>query len=294
MNIGIVKRLGFWRKNASTTQLGVYITQNAVWVFKGATEDHPAIEKQYPFQNKDWPQVFATIYSDFGPTKLQIVLGEAWYQLSIVDKPKVEANEIAQALVWSIKDMVSIPIDDLNLEYYDTPVVNRNKITLVVTNKAELRPLVEAIYSNHGIIAGLTIEQLALCNLDTIPFHAHLVISHYGDQNVLFTMMKDGKQYMQRRSRGFNDLQTIDEDDLANNKLDNLILELRRSMDFFESQLRQPPLQQIDLLIDGASQHIAKLLAEHFIQPINIIDKSSSVGAKMAALVYENFKREQS
>ena len=288
MSIDVFNRLVSWRKNSTKEKLGVYIAPDAGWVF-GKTTSGDVFEKKIVFKNKDWQQVFAEISANFGAVNFEIVLSASWYQLLIIDKPNIAENEIPLTLVWSIKDMVTIPVTDLQLDYYDSPIINRNKITVVVANKTELTPLVEAVYHHRGVICGMTIEQLAICNLHANSSQVHLVISHYADQNVLFTIVKNGQQYMQRRVRGFNDIHTMTADDFAGDVLNNLILEVRRSMDFFESQMRQPPVHNIDILMDGASHALAKVLADNFVQPIKVLN-NGSVGEQMATLVYQNFK----
>jgi MSHA biogenesis protein MshI len=71
---------------------------------------------------------------------------------------------------------------------------------------------------------------------------------------------------------------------------DNLSLEIQRSMDFFESQLRQPPVASIDLLVQGETDALAKAVAVNFNQPVKVVD-CDQVGAKMAELAFSEWQR---
>ena len=143
----------------------------------------------------------------------------------------------------------------------------------------------------HCEIAGITIEEMAVSNLLPSESQARLVISHLR-QDLLFTVVRDGEPYMHRRVRGFSDINTISAQDLAYGVADNLSLELQRSMDYFESQQRQPPVAAIDILIDGACEPLAQLLSANFNQTVNPVHKTS-VGNMMASLAYAELAKEE-
>lgn len=288
MNQGVLRHLMFWRNQKISNELGIYIADDNIWVYCPATIDADAIELVFPYHNKDWAQVFLSISSRFGAAKLNIVLCNSWYNILVADKPQVEANEIPQALVWAVKDMVSIPVQDLQLDYYESPIPNRKKISVICVEKKPLSSLVTAIYDANFQINTISIEQMALCCLDDTSEQAQLILSHYKEQDLLLTVIKNHCLYMQRRVRGFRDIDVISGDDLALGIADKLALELQRSMDYFESQMRQPPVNGIHLLIDGASEKLASLLNDNFSQSVEAISKTS-VGAKFAELAYLGF-----
>jgi len=140
---------------------------------------------------------------------------------------------------------------------------------------------------------GINIEEMAVTNLFTEEAQARLVLSHISGQELLLTVVRQGELFMQRRVRGFNQLDSVSAEDLAFGLADNLSLELQRSMDYFESQLRQAPVASIELLINGHVGKLAELVSANFNQKVNAIEVDS-VETKMAALALAEFNRDES
>lgn len=293
MDNSIFHRLAFWRKHSNATGLGMYVAPDAVWVHQPATADKEAVEMEFRLAGNNWAGVFSKIAEAFGHNRFQLVLSAAWYQLLQVDKPPVEPQEMPQALLWAVKDMVNVPVANIHLDYFDAPLASQNKVTVAVVDKSQLKQLVLAAVECHCDISGISIEEMAVCNLHPNDPQARLVISHYPGQDLLFTVVRDGEPCMQRRVRGFGELDTITAQDLSYGAADNLSLELQRSMDYFESQLRQPPVTAIDILVGGASDTLAQLVGANFNQAVTSIPKSS-VGIAMATLAYTEMNREES
>ncbi len=289
MDKKLMTRLAFWRAAATTTSLGVYVCDDKLWVYAPAT---PRLAEQwlsFDLHQNQWQSAFAELAKSFPQAQLQIVLASSHYQLLVADKPNVDKAELAQALIWSIKDMVTLPVPQIHLDYFESPLPS-NKITVVVVDKDKLVNLVQAINAQGLSILGLSIEELAMTNLFIEDNQARLVVSHHAGQELLLTVVKQGQLYMQRRVRGFSGLYKAEVDELNYGLADNLSLEIQRSMDYFESQLRQSPVASIELLTDGAASALAKLVSANFNQAVNVIEKST-VGARMAGLAFSELSR---
>jgi len=289
MDKRLISRLAFWQKKAISIDLGVYVCTDKLWVYAPATDDQAEKWLSFELQNEQWQTAFAALAHTFPNARLQIVLVSSCYQLLVADKPNVNAEELPQALLWSIKDMVTIPVPQIHLDYFEPPLPS-NKISVVVVTKDYLVNLVQAIHGQGLSVAGISIEELAMTNLFIDDNQARLIVSHHTGQELLLTVVKQGQLYMQRRVRGFMQLDKTDVDQLHYGLADNLSLEIQRSMDYFESQLRQAPVASIELLVDGAVDVLAKLVSANFNQAVNVIDKSS-VGARMAGLAFSEFSR---
>lgn len=289
MDKRLISRLAFWQKKATSIDLGVYVCTDKLWVYAPATDDTAEQWLSFELQNEQWQTAFAALARTFPNARLQIVLVSSCYQLLVADKPNVNAEELPQALLWSIKDMVTIPVPQIHLDYFEPPLPS-NKISVVVVTKDYLVNLVQAIHGQGLSVAGISIEELAMTNLFIDDNQARLIVSHHTGQELLLTVVKQGQLYMQRRVRGFMQLDKTDVDQLHYGLADNLSLEIQRSMDYFESQLRQAPVASIELLADGAVDALAKLVSANFNQAVNVIDKST-VGARMAGLAFSEFSR---
>lgn len=71
-----------------------------------------------------------------------------------------------------------------------------------------------------------------------------MLVMHQPGQDLLIQIVRKGVIYFSRRARGFNRLSDITADELQYDVINNLLLELQRSMDYFESQLKQPKQEQ--------------------------------------------------
>lgn len=289
MDKRLINRLAFWQNKSTPIDLGVYVCTDKLWVYAPATANLAPQWLTFELQNQQWQTAFAALAHTFPNARLQMVLASGSYQLLVADKPNVNAEELPHALMWSIKDMVTIPVAQIHLDYFESPLPS-NKITVVVVAKDYLINIVEAIHGQGLRVAGISIEELAMTNLFIDDNQARLIVSHHTGQELLLTVVKQGQLYMQRRVRGFMQLDKTDVDQLHYGLADNLSLEIQRSMDYFESQLRQAPVASIELLADGAVDALAKLVSANFNQAVNVIDKSA-VGARMAGLAFSELSR---
>ena len=291
MNNNVFNRLAFWKKRREGKVLGVYIAPDSVWVHQDAVGDQAAVEMEFAIEG-DWEDTFGKVAKEFGHAELRIILAPHWYQILPVDRPDGDEKEIANSLLWAVKDMVSMPVQNLHLDFFDSALPNQPKLSVVVADKTELKKLVHGITESHLTVEGISIEELALCHAIEKESQAKLIISHYAGQDLLFTVVRDGGLCMYRRVRGFTDIQTISAQDLGYGAADNLSLELQRSMDYFESQLRQPPVAAVNILIDGASEALAELVGANFNQPVSALPRTS-VGISMAGFAYQEWEPEE-
>lgn len=296
MEKSLLSRLAFWQTNQVYTDLGVYVCSDKLIVYQAPPADNQISVStlsdgeihQLEFNGSDWQGTFSQLVKQFGPARLHLTLSASFYQLLLVDKPHVEAEEISQALLWSVKDMVSHPLADIHIDYFDSPLDNSTKLTVVVAERNMMSTMAIAAKDNQIEILGVSIEEMVVTGLFREDNQARLVLCHAPDQELLLTVVKQGELYMQRRVRGFNKLDTVSQDELALGMADNLSLELQRSMDYFESQLRQAPVASIELLINGQVDKLAELVSANFNQKVNAI-AVDSVESKIAQLTYGEF-----
>lgn len=292
MNSGFFNKLAFWRSTEASGKLGVFIDVDSVWVYQAEILDKPESYTQFPLVKQNWDDTFSAIKQKFGTTTLQIVLSAYYYHSLQADKPNVETAEINQALIWAVKDMVSEPVANIHLDYFESSVSTNAKINVVVVARDKLVAIANACEELGFTIAGISIEELVLTHLVNVDQMAHMLVTHLPHQELLFTVIKAGESLMQRRVRGFNELQDAKEQDLSAGLADNLSLEIQRSMDYFESQLRQAPVSVINLLIEGEQAALAKLVAANFNQSVTMVEHQG-VAAHLAKLAFVELSRSE-
>lgn len=296
MEKSLFSRLAFWQKSNVKLKLGIYVCLDKVVAYRQVDEiEDGAIQhdaKEFAFDGANWSDIFTDLSKEFGPSQLQITLSSPYYQLLLVDKPNVEPDEMNQALLWSIKDMISQPVADVHIDYFESPQLNSTKLNVVIVDRKKTAAMVLAAKDHEVQVIGITIEEMAMTNLFLKDQQAKLVISHLSGKEILLTVVKQGDLYMQRRVRGFNQIDSVSAEELSLGMADNLSLELQRSMDYFESQLRQAPVSSIELLINGHTEKLAELIGVNFNQVVNVIPVES-VEIKMASLALIEMSREE-
>lgn len=292
MEDSLLSKLHFWKKSAPTIELGLYVCVDKIYAYQSSSDTSPEKFSSFSFKEFDWKDAFEQLVKALGSAKVQIVLSVDFYQLIQVDKPNVEPEEMSAALLWSVKDLVSQPVTNIHLDYFESSKQTTNKVSVVVAEKTQLTNLLMAAKAAGIETYGVTIEEMAVTNLFN-DNQARLLLSHRAGGELLLAVVKDGELYMQRRVRGFLQLDTVAAEDLAFGLADNLSLEIQRSMDFFESQLREAPVASIDLLMLGAREQLATLVSDNFNQSVSPY-QTESVEGVFAQMALAEFSRGES
>lgn len=207
--------------------------------------------------------------------KCHIVVNGQQAQIVQVDKPVVPITEIHSALKWQIKDLVSISPDNMVLDYFDGPVLagGKEKINVVCSPLNELKQIVSAANEGNMEVASITIAEFAFANL--LPMHndASLLVCQQPNEDVVLLIVKQGKLYFHRRLNGFNQIGNKSEDELTMTVIDSFALEIQRSSDYFERQLKQAPIKDIKVLLPIATEgFFARKLAENSHLPVSLLE----------------------
>ena len=204
--------------------------------------------------------------------EITIVLSDHCYQQTQIDKPKVPESEIHLALAWSVKDLMTIEPDNMQLDYYDLPSTSSaQRINVVAADKQWLQEWIRFFAGElNGQMRAILVEELSLINLladETAPV---LLLWQKPDLDVSLLLVHQHALYLSRSLRGTVGLGDMQGELLAE-AVDNMSLEVQRALDYFESNLRQPPVRQILLMIDGSRQEpIKALMAANLSVPIEI------------------------
>ncbi len=191
--------------------------------------------------------------------EIHILLSEGCYQSSQIDKPKVPESEITAALPWAVKDLISIAPENMQLDYYDLPSPGLTpRINVIVAEKQWLANWVSFFTIEiKGLVKDIQIEELALLSLFQEYEAPVLLLWQKANQDGRILLIHQQGLYLSRSLRGSADLSSMHGELLAA-LIDNLSLEVQRALDFFESNLRQPPVKQILLFVDSANQSMMR------------------------------------
>lgn len=204
-----------------------------------------------------------------------LVLNDAQSQVVQVDKPAVPEGEINAALKWQIKDLVTISPDNMVLDYYDAPTLagGKEKINVVCAPLDELKKLVAATEDGLLKVSAIITQEFAFANLLPPQNEANLLVCQQPNEEIVLIIVKQQQIFFHRRLRGFSQIASKSIDELSSSVIDNLSLEIQRSTDYFERQLKQAPIKSIKVLlpIDDEIAFIERL-SDYTVAPVSLLE----------------------
>lgn len=171
-----------------------------------------------------------------------LVMGAGNYQLILGEAPKVPQEELRDALRWRVKDLIQFPLNDAIVDGFFLPEDSArggNRMTYaVVAQRQQIQAQVDTAKTAGLELKNIDIPELVLRNLaesccDTKRGVA-IVKLHQGGGSL--QIIRDGNLYLSRQFSLPYNAGLLD--DLPG---DALVLELQRSLDYFERQMRQVP-----------------------------------------------------
>ncbi len=183
-----------------------------------------------------------------------LVLSPSNYTLLLVEAPKVPADELADALRWRIKDLINFPVADAVIDAFFLPEDSArggNRMAYaVVAQRERIAALVAQARAAQLNLAVIDVAELALRNVAETCCDSTrgvgLVRLLQGGGSL--QIVRGGNLYLARQFALPYNAGLLD--DLPG---EALVLELQRSLDYFERQLRQPPPSHLYLCGENVS-----------------------------------------
>lgn len=245
-----------------------------------SNDNETANFQQLSVQQLDYASAITELQPDWEMIgECHIALNAQQSQIVQVDKPAVPAAEINGALKWQIKDLVTISPDNMVLDYFDGPILagGKEKINVVCSPIDELKKIIDAVNQKNLDVASITIPEFAFANLLPVQNDACLLVCQQPHEEIVLLIIKKGKLYFHRRLRGFSQIASKTEEELAMLAIDSLALEIQRSSDYFERQLKQAPIKDIKILLPMKTESFfARKLAENSHLPVSILALSTA------------------
>ena len=165
------------------------------------------------------------------------------YHVVQIETPRVPAAEMNQAAAWYVRDLIDMPLDQAVIETFEPPEAAQRgepQTNVVVARRSVVDERAQLIRDAGLDLVALDIPELAQRNIcHRLPAarggHALLALDDTGG---LLTVYRDGLLFL-ARSLHTGHAALLGEDAAT---IENLVLEVQRSFDYFESALAQPPL----------------------------------------------------
>lgn len=183
---------------------------------------------------------------------LQLVLPSRDYQLVLVEPPNVPPEEWRDALRFRVTDLVSLPMSDAALDVFALPddaYRGRQKMAYVaVCQQSLVNAWAAAAHEAKLNLLGMTIPEVALLHLKArlAPGPDSTALVHIADDDTRVMLCHEDQLYLVRQTP-FG-AAALDQPE----QREALVLEVQRSMDYYDSQIGKGTVRRILLTGSGA------------------------------------------
>lgn len=192
------------------------------------------------------------------------------YKLLLTEAPDVRAEELRAALRWRLKDLIDFHVSDAAIDAFDLPQGSgagqgRSMFAVVAENRV-IRERVALLHAASVHLDIIDIPELSQRNVaataaEDVSGVAFLSLT---DRAGLITITRQGELYFSRTLEGGAAAWSAAGPERS---ADRLVLEIQRSLDYFDSHFRQSPVAH--LLLDPVAATLPDL-AEHLGANLNV------------------------
>lgn len=269
--------LSVWRKSKTRGKAGIALTVD------GVAHAELLIDKQevclqscgyQPAEQANVLSLLSGLHKDetLSDCQLSICLESSRFNLSLIETPAVDQSELQQALIWKVKELIDYPLNELILDYVDVPVTRSgNEMVYTVTaRESSIQEILDYIRPNTWKLERIDIPALALQNVLSRMPHSEegIALLNLTRRDSLLTLGRGDKLYLSRsvdiHSTELTSLQIGQDGHIDSSLLDNLLLDIQRSLDYYDSFFVDPPIRR--LLVsnpDHASDALIEYLGEN-------------------------------
>lgn len=184
------------------------------------------------------------------------------YSLLMVEAPDVQPEELRSAVRWRIKDLIDFHIDDAVIDVFEVPnlkTTGTNRMMYVVAARSEqVKRQIDRLVKAGLNLDIIDIPELALRNIAAILPEdvGGVALVYIGQKSGLITITRQETLYLSRRiETGLDDLpetaiHTGDEQ-VIESWLDGIVIEIQRSLDYYESHFSLPQVSGLVLAPTG-------------------------------------------
>jgi MSHA biogenesis protein MshI len=261
----------FWKRGNTNARVGVEVRTDGIALAKVVKASGQMAWRLefHDFVPCNAAERSATLAALVGRAKAEgaacnIVLPSNQYQIFQIERPAVEDSELAAAVAWKLKDLIDYPPEDAISDVFafpDDATRGRGKqVNVVSARKVILQELVKLVEGCGLVLQSIDVTELALSNLAqmfTVESQS-LGLLYMRDGFGMMVLVKGGIMYLSRKL----DIQQKQLLDPGKQEavVQQLSLQIQRSVDYFESQMAQIPPRRILLLGPDISLPLAQLV----------------------------------
>ncbi len=213
-----------------------------------------------------------------GKSRCHCLMARHDVQILQLERPPVEDGELIEAVKWKVKDLIGFDIQEAVVEVFELPPMPKNprrQINAIVSSEAVVRRYIERIADSGLKLEVLDVQELVLRNLRRVMEFADgrsLALLDFLDHDGLLTLYHGKDLYVARDFKiGIGDIENADDD--SETLYDQVLLELQRSLDYFESTYDLPLPRQLRMFPQtAATERMAKYLQNFVGFDVDFVD----------------------
>lgn len=177
------------------------------------------------------------------------------YNLLLVEAPDVRPEELRAAIRWKVKDLIDFHIDDAVVDVFEVPgqkTAGRNKMMYAVVARTDsVKHRINQLQRAGLSLNIIDIPELALRNVAAmLPEDVGgVALVYISEDSGLITITRQSTLYLSRRiDTGMNELPAKalqGNNPVVRRWLDSIVIEIQRSLDYYESHFSQPQVSTI-------------------------------------------------
>lgn len=245
----------FKKKTKSTGRVGLMIQSDMLTLAHMAQKDGSPylthMEQVALQSSKEAPEALAKIVKDLGfeGTQCSVVLNPKDYNLHLVEAPSVEPDELRSAIRWKIKDLLDMKIDDAAVDVFQVPddaYRGREMVYVVAALKSKIKSIVNMVNDSGLELAVIDVPELVMKNISScfVDDDNGVAVMDLRRTGSTMNITREGGLYLTRRINTQLDPNVMQAEDWDVLK-DRLVLEIQRSLDYYESQMGKSQINKI-------------------------------------------------
>lgn len=279
----------FSKNKQSAGLVGLSVSEDRVLIAQVTRErEVPFLEKcsrQKLESNGQAREVVTALVDSMGlnGARCNYVLSPRDYNLYLIEAPAVEDSELRSAVRWKIKDLLDMPVEDAAIDIFPVPedaFHGRAKMLYAVaTPKSRIEAIIDLVARVDLKLDSIDVPELAIRNitqqfLDDTNGLAFIDLRKTGST---MNLSRNGQLYLTRRISTQLDVDVMSSLDWESQR-DRLVLEVQRSLDYYESQMGQTPISRLVMAPRVADSHeMAASLSEVMSIPVTVLDMSKKI-----------------
>ncbi|HMK85528.1 MAG TPA: hypothetical protein VK437_06190 [Steroidobacteraceae bacterium] len=170
------------------------------------------------------------------------------YQLALVEAPDVPPAELRAAMRWRLKDAIDFRVEDAVIDVFDLPEQNRGArarmMYAIAARRSAIDEYTRALAATPQFDV-IDVPELCLRNLAALlpASSAGVALLHLGQSSASIVLVRGKTFYLARQmdlTATLGSARASDAPDAG-----SIVLELQRSLDYYERHFDQPPITRI-------------------------------------------------